>query len=218
MAFPSPTSLTAAEDPLLALQSLTGDPLTQLVSLLRAEAPSPTYPHAVGRAPLEAPMAPSAAPPPSVSRQGGVNWHELFKLLAPVVGEIATGGNRGAFMTGFMQQQEAIEARRREQADQQLRLNDAQERREQARETQRRQQLQLQDRFVEDVAQRAADATTPEEHEDILRQYEPIESQYGLTPGSTRTRVRFNATKAERTRRAEAKAAVNDLRTRWKAG
>jgi hypothetical protein len=125
-------------------------------------------------------------------KPGGVNWRELMKLVAPVVGEVATGGDRGAFMSGFMRAQQRAEQRQQEQANADSRKHATGA------------------EFLLKANAALQQLTDPIDFENQVGLWEHAGTQAGyLEPGDLRNQVSFNKTKETE---AQLKEIVEELK------
>lgn len=116
----------------------------------------------------------------------GVNWMELMKLVAPVVGEVAGHGDRGAFLQGFMEQQQRSEVLKKQQAeaDQKMHAAGAD--------------------FMLQAGQHAQGITDPVDYQNYLALAEHAGTAAGYTkPGELTQGLPFNTTKAHEKQLAE---------------
>ncbi len=107
----------------------------------------------------------------------GVNWMELIKLVAPIVGGVA-GGDPGHFMGGYMHQQNLIDEQRRQDAEREQKMAASGA------------------NFMLDVGQHAQGITDPVDYQNFLALAEHAGSTAGYTkPGELTTGMPFNTTK-----------------------
>lgn len=112
-------------------------------------------------------------------KKPGINWGALMKMVAPVVGEIATGGDRGAFTEGFMRAQARAEQKRLEQAEAE----------------QRRKATGAE--YLLEIGQHAQGIDDPVDFENFLALAEQAGTSAGyVEPGALRSGVQFNNAKA----------------------
>lgn len=157
------------------------DPL-QLIQLLA----SSSSPGATARP--AGPAVPPSGPIPNVARAAadtparpgghGVNWHALMNLVAPVVGEVATHGQRGSFLEGFMRAQQRAELKKQQEAD----------------VLQKRKTVGAD--YLLKIGEHAQGLSDPTDFENFLNLAEHAGTQAGyLQPGDLRNTIKYNGGK-----------------------
>lgn len=107
-----------------------------------------------------------------------VNWHELMNLVAPVVGEVATHGQRGSFLEGFMRAQQRAEQKQQLEAD----------------VLQKRKVVGAD--YLLKIGEHAQGLSDPTDFENFLNLAEHAGTQAGyLQPGDLRNTIKYNGGK-----------------------
>lgn len=107
-----------------------------------------------------------------------VNWNELMNLVAPVVGEVATHGQRGSFLEGFMRAQQRSELKKQQDAD----------------VLQKRKAVGAD--YLLKIGEHAQGLTDPTDFENFLNLAEHAGTQAGyLQPGDLRNTIKYNGAK-----------------------
>jgi hypothetical protein len=125
------------------------------------------------------------------AKKPGVNWGALMNLVAPVVGDIASGGDRGAFMDGFLRAQQRAEDAKMQQAaaDQQRKATGAD--------------------YLLKIGEHAQGIEDPIDFENFLTLAEQAGTSAGyVEPGALKSGVTFNRTKYDA---KQADAVLNEL-------
>ena len=125
------------------------------------------------------------------AKRGGVNWRELMKIVAPVVGDLATQSDDGSFMSGFQRAQQRGEETKRQKEQ----------------ESYKRKVAGAQFRLSADEALRQL--TDPIEHANAVAMYDDAGAQIGYNqPGELTGHLKFNQSRFDR---AKAEAQLKEV-------